>query len=141
MANRVCSACATALEDNEGIELWGVWFCSGCFVSQSGQLHRELKPEDIELLRRMGRELAAILPPDLVELILVGFFKRANKSKKLPPKEELERCAGEIQRITAFACFRRIMNLLKTWQDMFNEFVEGQEQDIHEKIKKLTDLE
>lgn len=129
------------LEEDQGVELWGSWFCSGCFVSQSGKLHRELRPEDIALLQRIGRELTGLLPADIVELILIGFFQRSTKTKDLPPPEELARYAGEIQRITAFACFRRILNLLKTWQDMFNEFVEDQEKDIREKVKKLTDLE
>jgi len=142
MADKACSACAAPLEGKEdGIELWGSWFCSKCFISHSASTHRELRPEDIELLRRIGKEMAGLLPPDLVEMILVGYFQRATNSKSMPPKEELARCVGEIQRITAFACFRRVLNLLKTWQESFNEFVESQERDIRDTTKRLTELE
>lgn len=134
MSERTCSGCSQAIE--EGLELWGSWFCSKCFISQSGQLHRELKPEDIELLRRIGRELAGFLPPDLLEMILVGYSKRI--SGAMNPME-LSRVIGEIQRLTAFACFRYVLNLLKIWQSSFNEFVESQEAEIRDKIKKLTE--
>lgn len=133
---KACSACSETVE--EGLELWGSWFCSKCFISQSGQLHRELRPEDIELLRRIGRELSGFLPPDLLEMVMLGYTKRVAGS--IDPLE-LSRVLAEIQRLTAFACFRYVLNLLKTWQSTFDEFVESQEQEIRDKIKKLTDLE
>jgi len=137
-----CAACASPLDDrNQGIELWGSWFCSGCFITNASKTHRELTPDDIALLRTIGRELAGFLPPDLLEMILVGFHKRAAETAKRPSEEELQRCVGEIQRLAAFAAFRHVLNLLKTWQMTFNEFVENQESDIREKIRRLTELE
>ena len=138
---RTCSACGGELDAHEGVELWGSWFCSKCFVGQAGDFGRELKPEEVARLRRLGRELAGFLPPDLLEMILVGFYKRASGSKKAPPKEELARAVGELQRLTATACFRQILSLLKTWDEMFGKFVHEQEADIREKVRRLTDLE
>jgi hypothetical protein len=89
----------------------------------------------------MGKELAGFLPPDLLEMILVGSYKRSTGKNERPPEEELSRCIGEIQRLTAFATFRQILNLMKTWQSSVNEIVENQEAEIREKIKHLTDLE
>jgi hypothetical protein len=141
MAKDVCSACATALTGpNEGIELWGSRFCAGCFVTQSADLHREMKPEDLAVLRRMGRDLAGLLPPHLIQMILTGFHQRS-AGKPQPPAEELERAIGEIQRLTAFAVARRIINLLTTWQAMFNEFAEGQQREMQEQLKRLADLD
>jgi hypothetical protein len=138
---RTCSACGNHLEAHEGVELWGSWFCSKCFVGQATDFGRELKPEEIARLRRLGRELAGFLPPDLLEMILIGFYKRASGSKKAPDRHELGRAVGEIQRITATACFRQILNLLKTWEEMFGKFVEEQETDIRDKVRRLTDLD
>jgi hypothetical protein len=139
--SRHCSACSNELDSSEGVELWGSWFCSKCFVGQATDFGRELTPEEIARLRRLGRELAGFLPPDLLEMILVGFYKRASGSKKPPDKTELSRAVGELQRITATACFRQILNLLKTWEEMFGKFVHEQEADIREKVRRLTDLE
>lgn len=136
-----CSGCAAEMQESNGVELWGSWFCSRCFISQSGQLHKELRPEDIELLRRIGHELRGFLPPDFIEMVLVGFYQRASGSKTPPDRAELSRCIAEIQRMTAFATFRHVLNLLKTWQDMFNEFVDGQTEEIRDKTKKLTEFE
>ena len=138
---RTCSACSNELDSAEGVELWGSWFCSKCFVGQATDFGRELKPEELQRLRRLGRELAGFLPPDLLEMILVGFYKRASGSKKAPDKAELSRAVGELQRVTATACFRQILNLLKTGDDMFGKFVHEQEADIREKVRRLTDLE
>lgn len=74
-------------------------------------------------------------------MILVGFHKRSTGINGRPPADELARCIGEVQRLTAFASFRHVLNLLKTWQMTFNEFVENQESEIRDKIKRLTDLE
>jgi len=139
--SRTCSACGSSLDKHEGVELWGSWFCSKCFVGQATDFGRALKPEEVARLRRLGRELSGFLPPDLLEMVLVGFYKRATKSKKKPDRLELARAVGELQRITATACFRQILNLLKTWQDVFGKFVEEQEADIREKVRRLTDLE
>jgi hypothetical protein len=138
---RTCSACGDQLDEHEGVELWGSWFCSKCFVGQAGDFGRELKPEELARLRRLGRELSGFLPPDLLEMILVGFYKRASGSKKAPDKQEVARAVGELQRITATACFRQILNLLKTWEEMFGKFVAEQEGEIREKVRRLTDLE
>lgn len=139
--HRTCSACGNELDAAEGVELWGAWFCSKCFVGQATDFGRELKPEELARLRRLGRELAGFLPPDLLEMILVGFYKRASKSKKTPDRQEVARAVGELQRVTATACFRQILNLLKTWEEMFGKFVHEQEGEIREKVRRLTDLE
>lgn len=139
--SRTCSACGNHLDVAEGVELWGAWFCSKCFVGQATDFGRELKPEELVRLRRLGRELTGFLPPDLLEMILIGFYKRASGSKKTPDRAELARAVGELQRITATACFRQILNLLKTWDEMFGKFVSEQETDIREKVRRLTDLE
>jgi hypothetical protein len=138
---RPCAGCAKTLDDGEGIELWGSRFCSTCFISNAGKFHRELKPEDIALLKVIGRETAGYLPPELLEMVLIGFYKRASGQKDPPPTDELARCVGEIQRLAAFSNFGKVLNLLKTWQGTFNEFVESQEADIRDAIKRLTDFE
>ena len=139
--DRICSACSNRLDSAEGVELWGAWFCSKCFVGQSSDFGRELKPEEVARLRRLGRELSGFLPPDLLEMILTGFYKRASGSKKAPDKQELHRAVGELQRLTATACFRQILSLLKTWEEMFGKFVTEQENEIREKVRRLTELE
>lgn len=138
---KICSACGHSLDaHNEGVELWGSWFCSKCFFGRAKPIGRELSPEEAEVLRSVGRELAGFLPPELVEMILLGFHKRVFGSP-VPPAPELARAVGEIQRLTAFACFRQILNLLKTWQDSFSGFVGDQEAEIRERIRRLTDLD
>ncbi|HEV3028161.1 MAG TPA: hypothetical protein VG457_11345 [Planctomycetota bacterium] len=139
--SRICSACSAELDSAEGVELWGSWFCSKCFVGQAGDFGRDLKPEELARLRRIGRELTGFLPPDILEMILTGFYKRASGSKKAPDRQELSRAVGELQRITATACFRQILNLLKTWEDMFGKFVQEQEGEIREKVRRLTELD
>ncbi len=139
--SRTCSACGNSLDAHEGVELWGSWFCSKCFVGQATDFGRELKPEEVARLRRLGRELSGFLPPDILEMLLIGFYKRASGSKKPPDRQEVARAVGELQRITATACFRQILNLLKTWDETFGKFVEEQETDIREKVRRLTDLE
>lgn len=137
-----CSACGNPLAaHNDGIELWGSWFCSPCFISQATTLHREITSEDLELLRRFGRELAGFLPPDILEMIIVGFHKRTSTSAEPPSRLEVARCVGEIQRLTAFSCFKQILTLLKTWQDMFGQFVTDQENEIRERMRKLSELD
>ena len=74
-------------------------------------------------------------------MLLTGFYKRATRSKKAPDREELARAVGELQRVTATACFRQILNLLKTWEDMFGKFVQEQEGEIREKVRRLVDLD
>ena len=138
---RTCSACGNELDSAEGVELWGSWFCSKCFVGQAGDFGRELKPEELARLRRLGRELSGFLPPDILEMILTGFYKRASGSRKPPDRQELSRAVGELQRVTATACFRQILNLLKTWEEMFGKFVQEQEGDIREKVRRLTELD
>ncbi len=139
--SRSCSACGASLDPREGVDLWGSWFCSKCFVSQASDYGRDLKPEELARLRRLGHELAGFLPPEILEMILTGFYKRASKSKKAPDKMEVSRAVAELQRITASACFRQILNLLKTWEDTFGKFVQEQEEDIRDKVRRLSDTD
>jgi hypothetical protein len=74
-------------------------------------------------------------------MILTGFYKRASGSRKPPDRQELSRAVGELQRVTATACFRQILNLLKTWEEMFGKFVQEQEGEIREKVRRLTELD
>ncbi len=137
-----CSACGATIEGrDDGIQLWDTWFCTKCFIAHSASTHRELTAADIELIKQIGREMSGLIPRDIVEMVFIGFHKRSTKSPKGPPEEELARAVGEMQRLTAFACFRRVLNLLKTWQDVFNDFVDTQEKEIRDSIKRLTDLE
>lgn len=140
MGDRKCSGCGNSIDGhNEGIELWNSWFCSACFIVHSAKLHKELTPEDVALMRTIGRELAGFLPPEVLEMVLAGFYRRAS-GKQDVPADELARCVGEIQRLAAFSTFRKVLNLLKTWQGTFNEFVESQESEIREAVKRLTDV-
>lgn len=127
--------------DNEGVELWNSRFCATCFIANSAKIHRDLTPDQIALLKVMGRDLAGFLPPELLEMILTGFWQRSTGKRDAPPAEELARVIGEVQRLAAFATFRKTLNLLKTWQGTFNEFVDGQEEEIRTAIKRLTDFE
>jgi len=140
MTQKTCSACSVTFEEG-GHESFGLWYCSGCFFKQATKHGRKLTPQELATLRRLGTELAGILPGDLVEMILVGFYKRTTGKDERPDEEELARVVGEIQRLTAFSMFHQVRNLLKTWDRTFAEFVEGQEAEIREKIKRLTDLE
>lgn len=137
-----CSACGNPVEGpSDALQLWDRWFCSTCFIGHAQGAGREVTPETAAMLRLLGREMAGLLPPSLIEMILVGFHKRATRSDAAPDKEELDRAVGEIQRLTAFSAFKQTLNLLKTWRDVFTEFADGQERDISEKVKRLTDLE
>src|SRR5258708_5576696 len=129
------------VDAGEGAERWGTWSWSKWFVGGAGDFGRDLKPEELARLRRIGRELTGFLPPDILEMILTGFYKRATGTKKTPDRQELSRAVGELQRITATACFRQILNLLKTWEDMFGKFVQEQEGEIREKVRRLTELD
>lgn len=73
-------------------------------------------------------------------MVLVGFHNRSKDQKDVPPGE-LARCVGEIQRLAAFSTFRQILNLLRTWHTMFTEFVDQQEAEIRDKVKRLTESE
>ena len=138
--SRTCSACQKTLDKSEGLELWNTWYCSLCFISNSAKLHKEFTAADIEQLRRLGKDLAGLLPGELLEMTILGFYKRSTGGAK-PDEAELARLIGEIQRLAAFSVFRQVLNLLRTWQTMFTEFTEQQEGEIREKIKRLTDLE
>lgn len=136
---RACSGCGATLDSREeGVELWGTLFCSNCFISHSAKLHKELTEDDVKILRALATELAGFLPPELVEMVLVGFYRRSGGDSEIPA-EELSRAVGEIQRLAALATFRRVLNLLRTWKDSFDEFIESQEADIRERVRKLTD--
>lgn len=140
--NLKCSACEKAIDsEQDGIKLWDAWFCSTCFLSQSGALHRELKPEDVALFKTIGRELSGLLPPGIFEMILAGFYKRATGKSDPPPREAVLYTLAELQRLTALHNFQREINLLRTWNDMFTEFTQGRQREIQEMVKRLTDLE
>jgi hypothetical protein len=136
-----CSGCGNPLGDNEGVELWNSRFCSTCFIANAAKIHRELTPDQVAMLKVMGRDLAGFLPPELLEMVFTGFWQRSTGRTDAPPADEMARVIGEIQRLAAFSNFRKTLNLLKTWQTMFNEFVEGQEEEIRVTIKRLTDFE
>lgn len=136
-----CTACSTPLEREEGVELWGNRYCAACFITQAGEFHRQLTPAQLVALRQFGRELAGILPTELVRMVLIGFHQRSTGIKTQPPEEELERGIGEFQRLTYFAMSRKVMNLLRTWKDLFDDFVDGQEREIRNTVKRLTDLD
>ena len=138
---KVCAGCGNALRDNEGVKLWDTWFCSLCFIGNAAKIHRELTPEQVVLLRLMGKTLAGFMPPDLVEMIAVGFWRRITGRKDEPPVDELERFVGEIQRLAALSYFRREMNLLETWHSEFKNFVEARMDEIKETVKRLTDFD
>lgn len=135
-----CSGCGAPLDaHNEGVELWGSRFCSTCFIANSSKLHKELTEEDKVLLRTIGRELSGYLPPELLEMVALGFYRRVTGRADAPAPAELERFCGEIQRLSAFSTMRKILNLLKTWKEGFDEFVEQQETEIREVVKRLTE--
>lgn len=138
---RTCSGCGNGLADSEGVKLWDTWFCSLCFISHSAKLHREMRPEDIIALRTMGRELAGYLPPEVVEMVAIGFYRRVTGRQDEPPADELARFVGEIQRLNVLSTMRKVTNLMKTWQDSFTEFVEQSEAEVRETVKRLTDFE
>lgn len=142
MERTKCAGCGKEMDPkSEGIELWNSWFCSMCFIGRAQSLHREIKPEDIALLKMLAKELSGLMPADLLEMILVGYWRRTTGRTDAPPREETLRAAGELQRLTAFANFAATLRLLKSWHSIFNEFVEDQEREIREKIKRLTDGE
>jgi hypothetical protein len=137
-----CSACGKDGDPkSDGVEVWDSWFCSICFISRARGLHRELKPEDIELFKVIAKDLAGLMPSDLLEMILAGFWRNATGRTDAPPREETLRTAAEIQRLTAFANFAQRLRLLKTWRDVMIEFVDDQEREIREQIKRLTEGE
>lgn len=140
MAEKKCAGCGKAVAGDEGIELWNSWFCSSCFVSHSAKLHRPITPEQIAALRAMGRELGGFLPADVVQMVAVGFYRRASGRHDNPSPEELERFVGEIQRLVVFSTSRKILNLLQTWQGTFNEFVEQQEGEVRDAVRRVADL-
>lgn len=140
MADRKCAGCGSAVDAREGIELWNSWFCSPCFISHSAGLHRELTPDQVASLRMMGQELAGFLPSNVVEMVALGFYRRSTGRVDAPPPDEMARFVGEIQRLVVFSTSRRLMNLLKTWQGTFEEFVQQQEGEIRDAVKRMTDL-
>ena len=74
-------------------------------------------------------------------MLATGFYRRVTGKTDNPPAVEVARFVGEIQRLAFFSYARKQMTLLKNWQDTFNEFVDDNEREIRENIKRLTDLE
>lgn len=138
---QVCAACKKPLDEKEGVGLWTSKFCSTCFITNAAKLDHPLTPDQVAMLKVMGRELSGLLPPELLEMLLVAFWRRSTGKNDSPPAEQLALTVGEIQRLVAFANLRKTLGLLKTWQDSFNEFVEGQEEEIRSTIKRLTDFD
>lgn len=135
-----CSSCSKAFDaDKEGVKLWTTWFCSMCFIGQAQGLHREIKPEEIEIFKAIAREGAGVLPSLVFELILAGFYRRATGKDEPPPREAVAFTMAELQRATALNNFQREINMLRTWQDMFTDFIQERQKDIQEAVKRLTD--
>lgn len=138
---QACPGCTKPIEPSEGIDAFGRRFCSTCFIAESGKFHRPLRPEDLELLKSIGREAAGYLPPDLLRIIAVGFWRRSTGRTDYPPEQDLTLFVGEIQRLAALSNATRVMNLLQTWQGSFAEFVDAQMAEIRDTVKRLTDGE
>lgn len=136
-----CSGCQKPLEDKEGIQVWKSHLCATCFIDNASKFHQPLTPDQIALLKVMGRQLAGHLPAEFLEIILIQSWRRSTGRKDAPPAEEMALVIGEIQRLAAFSNLTKTMNLLKTWQNLFNEFIEEQEEEIRSTIKRLTDGE
>lgn len=136
-----CSGCGNPLGEREGVELWGSKFCPSCFIGNSAKLHRELRPEDLAQLRALGRHLAGFLPADVLEMVSVGFYRRSTGRTDRPPEEELARFTGEIQRLFVFSSSFRILGLLKSLKAEVDSFVDGQEDEMRDVIRRLTDFE
>ena len=76
----------------------------------------------------------------LSRLVWVSANRRSqirSPSRMLSPRT----CGASSSWITATACFRQILNLLKTWEDMFGKFVQEQETEIRDKVRRLTELD
>lgn len=136
---RACAGCHKQVEANEGLEAFGRRFCSTCFIAEASKFHRPLRPEDIELLKTIGREAAGYLPPDLLRIIAVGFWRNSTGRTDYPPEEALTLFVGEVQRLAAFANSTRVMSLLQTLQGSVTEFVETQITEIRDTIKRLAE--
>jgi hypothetical protein len=136
-----CSACGKEVDQKDGIKQWDTWFCSFCFIASAQNLHKELTPADIELLKLIGRELAGIMPTELLETILLGYARRITGKIEPPAREETLRVVGEIQRLAFISYARKNLSVLQTLSDSFKEFVESQEREIKDTIKKLTGSE
>ena len=136
-----CSGCQKTLDEKEGIQVWKSHLCPTCFIDNAGKYHKPLTPDQIAMLKLMGRQLAGHLPTDFLEIIVVGFWRRATGRNDTPPAEEMALVIGEIQRLAAFSNLSKTMNLLKNWQGLFNEFIEEQEEEIRSTIKRMTDGE
>ncbi|MGH8654699.1 MAG: hypothetical protein ACREYE_22175, partial [Gammaproteobacteria bacterium] len=111
MSVEKCSGCAAPLDVRDGIESFGSRFCSTCFISEAGKFHRELRADEVELLKTIGRELGGFLPPEPLRMVVMGFWRRSTGRVDAPPEEELTRFIAEVQRLSAFANFRKVMNL------------------------------
>lgn len=136
-----CSGCQKPLEEKEGIQVWKSNLCATCFIGNAAKYHQPLTPDQVAMLKVMGRQMAGHLPPEFLEIIVVGFWRRATGRKDAPPAEELALVIGEVQRLAAFSNLTKTMSLLKNWQTVFNDFIEEQEEEIRSTIKRLTDPE
>jgi hypothetical protein len=136
-----CAACGSSIAAQDGISLWDMWYCSTCFIGNAAKLHRELRPEDLAALKNLGRELAGYLPPELIEMLAVGFYRRSTGRKDDPPADELARFVGEIQRLHVLSECRKMMKFLTTCKSEFEAVVEQQYAEMRETIKRMTDFE
>lgn len=135
-----CSACAGPLVEGQCLESFGAWFCSACFIGNAARFYRELQPEELAALRALGQHLGGFLPPELVEMLATGFLRRMGRPEPVPAPE-LARFVGEIQRLFAFYSSFKILSLLRTLKDEVGRFVDGQEEEIRDAIRRLGDLE
>jgi len=135
-----CSGCQKTLDEKEGIQVWKSHLCATCFIDNAAKYHQPLTPDQVAMLKVMGRQMAGHLPPDFLEIIIVGFWRRSTGRTDTPSAEELALVIGEIQRLAAFSNLTKTMSLLKNWQTIFNEFIEEQEEEIRSTIKRLTDV-
>src|SRR6185436_11287999 len=86
---QTCSACGRPLQEKEGIGLWTSRFCSTWFITNSAKLDKPLTPDQVAMLKVMGRELSGLLPPELLEMLLLAFWRRSTGRNDAPPAEQV----------------------------------------------------
>jgi len=134
-----CSACGKEFEERDGIQLWDAWSCGECFIRQAVQFRKELKPEDVELMRLIARELSGLMPTELLSMIILGYAR--NIGSPQAPEGETLRVVGEIQRLGYISFARKSLSTLQKLSALFQEFVESQEREVKDTVKRLTEGE
>jgi len=131
-----CAACGKEFEEKDGLKLWDTWSCGECFIRQAAEFRKELRPEDVELMRLIARELSGIMPTELVRMIVQGYAR--NLGVAAPSHDETLRAVGEIQRLGYISFARKSLSTLQKLSALFQEFVETQERELRETVKRLT---